>query len=467
MQFNAIMARTSLNYFLSVSTGPVARRSFAWCALLLLMSGLAPAQTRSIYGRDNPFGVEDLPEGALKSQIQDLAPKAQAKAMGKLHTLNFSAQDAAKSLSVTQAGDVYYACSMGHEGCSGALTNHDATEAMQEREAAGDLVKVERSAPEVMAAPVPISSVPAYNSLPGAEYHIYLDFNGTIVENTAWNSTTKPSFDCLPYDLDGDPTTFSDEEQESIRRIWERMAEDFAPFAVNVTTDLAYDPDNIRPDRNRIAWALFTAWQDANGVSCPHDGRGGVAFINVFGQADFHLSQPAWCLDAEAPAAAEIGSHEVGHNLGLSHDGNSNLDLIVGLTSSSNAPGWSPIMGNGAGTSVSQWSKGEYYDSNNPQDDLTIIANHIPVRTDDHGGTFSLATPLAGPTVDQKGIVERTGDIDVFRFEAAAGELILEAIPYRDTSVGTIAGNLDIVLEVYDSGGRWYPTTPYCRLMRA
>ena len=41
----------------------------------------------------------------------------------------------------------------------------------------------------------------------------------------------------MPYDLDGDYTTFSDEEQTRIQRIWARVAEDYAPFDVDVTTE--------------------------------------------------------------------------------------------------------------------------------------------------------------------------------------------------------------------------------------
>ena len=38
------------------------------------------------------------------------------------------------------------------------------------------------------------------------------------------------------WTLDGDAATFNDAEREAIQTIWQRVAEDYAPFDVDVTT---------------------------------------------------------------------------------------------------------------------------------------------------------------------------------------------------------------------------------------
>src|SRR5207244_1199483 len=57
---------------------------------------------------------------------------------------------------------------------------------------------------------------------------------------------------------------------------------------------------------------------------------------------------------------------------------------------------WGPIMGNG-GATLLQWSKGEYFNADNIQDDLAIISspqNGFGYRTDDHADTIASADPL-------------------------------------------------------------------------
>ena len=68
---------------------------------------------------------------------------------------------------------------------------------------------------------------------------------------------------------------------------------------------------------------------------------------------------------------AEAASHEMGHNMGLSHDGTSSLTYYGGHGATASSPSWGPIMGTGYGRNVSQWSKStEYYDGNQAQDDF-------------------------------------------------------------------------------------------------
>ena len=77
-----------------------------------------------------------------------------------------------------------------------------------------------------------IDSIPALNSNPGASASLYLDFNGHF--EPVWGAYT--NITTPAYDIDGDVTTFNDVELANIQAAWEAVAEDYAPFNINVTT---------------------------------------------------------------------------------------------------------------------------------------------------------------------------------------------------------------------------------------
>jgi hypothetical protein len=263
-------------------------------------------------------------------------------------------------------------------------------------------------------------------------------------------------WDCRPFDADGNTNTFSVDEQGYIVRIWERIAEDYAPFDVDVTTE------------QPLTWtdttghALITPDSDANGIPCPHFGYGGIAYVDVFGGTSYSYNRascysPAFVLpmgsDANGYAdSAEAASHELGHNLSLSHDGMTpNLEYYGGH--GSDDVSWGPIMGTGYGRNVSQWSKGEYYHASQTQDDLAIIASHAPYRDDDYGNTNTTASFVAasnGILIIASGLISGKTDVDVFSFETGAGPISLTVFPYR-CAVGTHGGNLDITARLYNS----------------
>src|SRR5689334_5044379 len=72
--------------------------------------------------------------------------------------------------------------------------------------------------------------IPELNSNPGAAHTLFLDFDadGVVVPEI---SLIRP-----PFDMDGDPATFTADEAATMERIWTFVAEDFAPFNINVTT---------------------------------------------------------------------------------------------------------------------------------------------------------------------------------------------------------------------------------------
>ncbi len=91
---------------------------------------------------------------------------------------------------------------------------------------------------------VPTIVVPELSSKPDAPYTIYLDFDGMTVDN--WGNNEPGSIPAFSIDTDTNNT--SPEEFLAMGRAWNYVAEDFAPFNVNVTTV------NPRPGHT---WRLF------------------------------------------------------------------------------------------------------------------------------------------------------------------------------------------------------------------
>ena len=215
----------------------------------------------------------------------------------------------------------------------------------------------------------PIPGDPAGGSLPGAPVTIYLDFGGETVEGTEWNRTEdKASMTFTPASAAN-----AGFQQE----VWAAVAEDYAPFNVNVTTT---DPGadalfkSSADDPNFGSHVVITDSYDD--VLSQGAGSGGIAFL---GGAGSHYLSPAFVFasamhdnPAQAPAksVAEAASHEAGHNFGLEHDGidsNEYFNPDGGL--------WGPVMGAVYHAPVSQWSIGDYNGATNQQDDLAVITD--------------------------------------------------------------------------------------------
>ena len=114
----------------------------------------------------------------------------------------------------------------------------------------------------------------ALHSRPGAKRTIYLNFKGATLSNTAWNSAGT-AITALPYDLDGIPYSFSTTELQRIQGVWQRVAEDFAPFDVNVTTEAPAPEVLSRAGSTDQVFGTTVLITNSNGVySCSCGGRG-------------------------------------------------------------------------------------------------------------------------------------------------------------------------------------------------
>lgn len=279
------------------------------------------------------------------------------------------------------------------------------------------------------------------HSRPGASRVIYLDFDGHDASTTIWVSTSGNVPMARPYDTDGNANTFSTAERSSIQYIWSRVAEDYMQYDIDVTTE---DPGvaaliNTGTGRYGVRVGIGGDSSDFYGSA------GGVAYLNSF---DNNEDLPCWVfpksLGDSEKNIAEATSHEAGHTLGLNHDGRTS-PVEEYYTGHGN---WAPIMGVGYDKSIVQWSRGEYTNPSNTEDDLTRMLLFGAInRADDHGNNIGTASPLTGVRPSTWGIINSQTDLDFFSFEAGAGPVTITASP------APRGPNLHILLSLYNSSG--------------
>lgn len=300
------------------------------------------------------------------------------------------------------------------------------------------------------AAPFPLSETFTLHSKPGSTKTIYLDLNGYYLSGTAWGDD--PSFDVggtyKGYSTDSDFTSFSTSERTTIQSIWQRVAEDYASFDVDVTTQA---PAASALDRSSVAdttygTVAFISSDNSlvNDLSCDCGGMAWLDSFDAIGGEQRYL-RPALVLASQVPGAkslAEATSHEVGHTLGLNHDGTSEEPYYEGT----NYGLWAPIMGVAYDTPVSSWSNGDYPDANNAEDDYAEMATHgVVARADEAGETAGNAASSNGSA---SGFISTPSDKDVYAIDwVCTSPMKVIASP------APVSPNLDIQLRLLDSAG--------------
>ncbi len=301
-------------------------------------------------------------------------------------------------------------------------------------------------------APRPLAETFALHSRPGAARVIYLDFDGHTITGTAWNEDFEDPVQVDPFDIDGNPAAFSAQERAIIQEIWRRVAEDFAPFDVNVTTE---DPGLDRiisngPGDIEVGVRALVG-DDPTYILPPEEAEGvlGLALTGTFGDA---VDNPALVFSVshgtDYAMIADTVSHEVGHTLNLDHHGSE-----VGGVRDEYYAGhgiWAPIMGAGSSDAVSQWSRGDYANATNPaQDDIAIITGFIPLAAAEHPVDRAAADALGpvDPADVLTGTLRSAGDTAWYKFAASSGRASFTG------SVASLGPNLKLGLSIRDSAG--------------
>ncbi len=287
------------------------------------------------------------------------------------------------------------------------------------------------------------STVPVFQSNPGAADTLLLDFDGHS-DTDAWGSYTIP-----PYDFNSNGAEFTPAEKLAIKNVWRIVAEDYSPFALNITTSYAGPFTNGVGFRQVVGNSNGSAIGEAPGTlgvtfrnSYASGTNNNVAF--TFASSFSTYSSISGRIMATPVELGNTSSHEFGHALGLRHYGGTNAqpDGIMQTPDT--------------GLNREIWRQGNTHSGESPvefQDDMAIISNTINTfgyRTDDHGDTRPSATVLAS----SEGVLMASGiisdltrpDIDFFRFAAGGPTTVT-------VSVDEYINNLDVELRLYDASG--------------
>ncbi len=297
------------------------------------------------------------------------------------------------------------------------------------------------------------------HSRPGASRVLYLDFNGHSTLSWGTPAIVSPAFQ-----LSGTASPTDQLNLNAIRDIWLHVAEDFAAWDIDVTTE--QPPTTARGQRCVIGGSTMD-WLGAPGVM-------GIAQLNSFGGfINGNDTVNFVFIDNNYPSMKPTTSnyevtilcvaHEVGHTLGLQHWGEtasgSGQAYTVGhtVTGHTGVTSVCPIMGNSglvgwpSSCNLNQWSKGDYPFSNIVQDDIVTITTFAPKVTDDHGDTLATATVVSGTSITGGGIISDTADVDLMKITVGAGPLTLTLKPHL--KYRNYGGNLKVGISLLNSAG--------------
>ena len=386
--------------------------------LIVLAAGLATSATaQQTLSSANSNG---LPAGSLNGQaaIRSLGDRlgtvAQDNGLTPVQLANLLRSDL--STYVTPEGMIFHVCAKAPE---------------EKDDGAGN------RGPDIARMDIPLDDFLDLESRPGSQKTLYMDFTGYHSRNNSWGH----NINFPAWSNDGDTNNFSDQEKSDIIEHWREVVEDFAQFDINVTTK---DPGTAALIKSNSGDSVFgircVMTQPTNGFG---NNFGGIAILNSFNDG---IDNPCFAINKGLNAGPMTVSHEVGHTLGLVHDGLNTQEYHPGVRGPS-APGWGPIMGAPFGKELVQWSRGDYDGATTSQNDLNTITNNsndVDYIADDHPDSLFSGTPIS-LGVETAGVINSSSDLDSFQFTASGGEYTIAVNNFER------APNLDAKYDIYNA----------------
>lgn len=296
-----------------------------------------------------------------------------------------------------------------------------------------------------------VSQIPRFNSNSAARATAYLDFDGQIVKGSAWNWDST---------IHAKPASLS---SSVITEIFNRVAEDFRIFNLNITTDSIVFKKAPPSKRMRIIITPTSRW---------YGNAAGVSFVNSFTWGD---DTPAWVfstlLENNPKYIAEASSHEIGHTMGLQHQSTytKNCDLVNEYAEGRGTGeiGWAPIMGVGYYKNLTLWTVGASIEGCSViQNDINTISNgfnNIGFRSDEHGNTREKSTIITftDNNFASNGIINNATDRDFFKVIISRRARLKAQIIPNNVAADNAGANLDLFLTLIkntgDTIGRYNP----------
>jgi hypothetical protein len=274
------------------------------------------------------------------------------------------------------------------------------------------------------------------------------------------------------FDIDGNMGGMNRTERAMIRDVWAFVAEDFAPFNVNVST-VEGDPTFVFANEYRVAIgssARRFGEEDSSGIHYEEfplvdaflDRGDPYDAVYVFSWDILRWNGQQ--LEDAVYAIGSTASHEAGHGFGLGHKSDIDTDVIWPFDDeireySNGGPGWAPLMGDSVNwpDKRSIWTQervtlgpGVAADGDN---DMLDLSDFLGYRPDDHGSRTDAATWLGAltpqdPTRTVGGVIEKRDDNDVFRFRVLSRSLVRVRLDVAD-----VGANLDSTLSLMRRDG--------------